>query len=201
MMIAVPVPEPSQPLAVVLERVTPVLMASQRLRAVSVERQERLIQDLVHAADAAARAIAARQHEDLGQAGATSDPPREGTSAAAALARSVDFPTFVTDLIRGTFESIVNASIRQMEAFGELLRNIAKPVDEFMRDNEVGGDGADDRDHLAADDDSSRRRLAADRQQQLATMVLMGINRLVVTKGTITARVAVDLTPRRRPPP
>jgi hypothetical protein len=166
MMIAVPVSEPSQPLAAVIERVTPMLLASPRLGALSVERQERLIEDLVHAADAAARAIAARQHE--------------GTSAAAELARSVDFPTFVTDLIKGVFEAIVNISIRQMEAYAELLRNIAKPVDEFLRDNEVSGDGS---------------------QQQLATMVLMGINRLVVTKGTITASVAVDLTPRRRPPP
>jgi hypothetical protein len=180
MMIAVPVPEPSQPLAVVVERVTPTLTASPALRALSVERQERLIQDMVRAADAAARAIA------------TSDPQREGTSAIAALEQSVDFPNFVADLLQGTFESIVNASIRQMEAYAELLRNVAKSVDEFMRDNEVSG---------VADDDSSRRRLAADRQQQLATMVLMGINRLVVTKGTITASVAVDLAPRRRPSP
>ena len=184
MMIAVPVPEPSQPLAVVVERVTPTLIASPAIRALSVERQERIIRDMVQAADAAARAIA------------MSDPLREGTSSITALAQSVDFPNFVADLIQGTFESIVNASIRQMEAYGELLRNIAKPVDEFMRDNE-----SDDRDHSTADDDSSRRRLAAERHHQLATMVLMGINRLVVTKGTITASVAVELTPRRRRPP
>ena len=60
MMIAVPVREPSQPLAVVVQRVTPTLMASPALRALSVERQERLIVDLVRAADAAAGAIAAR---------------------------------------------------------------------------------------------------------------------------------------------
>ena len=89
-------------------------------------------------------------------------------------------PTFVTDLIKGVFEAIVDVSIRQMEAYAELLRNIAKPVDEFMRDNEVSGDGS---------------------QQQLATMVLMGINRLVVTKGTITASVAVDLARGRCPRP
>ena len=37
---------------------------------------------------------------------------------------------------------------------------------------------------------AARRRIAVDRQQMLATMVMMGINRVVVTDGTIAARAA-----------
>jgi hypothetical protein len=35
---------------------------------------------------------------------------------------------------------------------------------------------------------AARRRIAIDRQQVLATMVMMGINRVVVTDGKIVAR-------------
>ena len=133
MMIAVPVPEPSQPLGtVVVDRVTPTLHGQvRRLRALPGARQERLIADLVRARrTAAARAIAgaaARGHVCCHGAGG--------------IGRLADVP--VTDLIKGAFEAIVDVSIRQMEAYAELLRNIAKPVDEFMRDdNEVSGDGS-----------------------------------------------------------
>jgi hypothetical protein len=43
---------------------------------------------------------------------------------------------------------------------------------------------ADTRDLVAA----ARRRIAIDRQQLLATMVMMGINRVVVTDGKISTR-------------
>src|SRR6185436_4999385 len=48
---------------------------------------------------------------------------------------AIAFPTFVADLIKGTFQAIVNASIQQMEAYGNLLSNVAKTVDQFMADN------------------------------------------------------------------
>ena len=48
---------------------------------------------------------------------------------------AVAFPTFVADLINGTFNAIVNASIRQMEAFANLLADVAKTVDQFMAAN------------------------------------------------------------------
>ena len=44
---------------------------------------------------------------------------------------------------------------------------------------------ADTRDLVGA----ARRRLAIDRQQMLATLVMMGINRVVVTDGKIGARL------------
>jgi len=175
---------------------------------------------------------------------------------------AIAFPTFVADLIKGTFNAIVDASIKQMEAFGTLLANVAKTVDQFMTDNitdnqardwlaatypqhfEVSIGGGDDerggrrrgaaargrggrggggapaaqlrtrpgsgkagkpnfrRDlNLNADVDlddkaaeevlvpAARRRLAQQRHQLLSTMVLMGINRIVVTSGRIYARM------------
>src|SRR5262249_1720051 len=59
---------------------------------------------------------------------------------------AIAFPTFVADLIKGTFQAIVNASIQQMEAYGNLLSNVAKTVDQFMADN-ISDNNA--RDYLA----------------------------------------------------
>lgn len=150
---------------------------------------------------------------------------------------AVAFPSFVADLINGTFNAIVNASIKQMEAFANLLSNVAKTVDQFMADNitdnqakdwlvskypyhlkvDTSGGGprvvvrdeAADREppSLKADlgidmdvdlDDetinetlvpAARRALAQQRHQLLSTMVLMGINRIVVTSGRIRAKL------------
>jgi hypothetical protein len=177
---------------------------------------------------------------------------------------AIAFPTFVADLIKGTFNAIVDASIKQMEAFGTLLNNVAKTVDQFMTDNITDNQA---RDWLAAtypeqfqvsigsrDDDrgarrrtagargrgrasgspaaqlrvragggkggkpnfrrelnlnadvdlddktaeevlvpAARRRLAQQRHQLLSTMVLMGINRIVVTSGRIYARMGFTI--------
>lgn len=174
-------------------------------------------------------------------------PAQAGTDAFGRLVEKVDFPSFVAGLIDGVFNAIVRASIQQMEAYGELLKNVVKSVDEYMRDN-ISENQA--RDHLAemypdqlevdtrgqtprlkpkedAEDSSmpdfmkdlglsmpidsldedtaeeilvpaARRRMALDRQQLLATMVLMGINRLIVTDGTIQASVIFELATRER---
>jgi hypothetical protein len=165
-----------------------------------------------------------------------------GSSAFTGMIREVNFPAFVAGLVDGVFNAIVTASIRQMEAYGELMKNIAKSVDEFMRDNISENSARDylaDRypDHLEVDtsgeqpalkpkegsDDAAlpdffkdlglsspvdsideetteqvlvpaaRKRMAMDRQQLLATMVLMGINRLVVTDGSIAASCTFTL--------
>jgi hypothetical protein len=150
---------------------------------------------------------------------------------------AIAFPTFVADLIKGTFQAIVNASIQQMEAYGQLLANVAKTVDQFMaenisdnqaRDYLVGRypghfrlettdqaarlrvrDRADDLPkpnfktdlNLPEDADldedvaeeklvpAARRQLAQSRHSMLATMVMMGINRIVVTSGRIRAQM------------
>jgi len=154
---------------------------------------------------------------------------------------AVSFPRFVADLIQGTFQAIVNASIQQMEAYGKLLSNVAKTVDQFMTDNitdnnardflveshpehfqidtSEGGarvrvrDGADElakpnfksefglNEDVALDDEAiektlvpaARRRMAQSRHSMLSTMVLMGINRIVVTSGRIRATMGFHI--------
>jgi hypothetical protein len=186
---------------------------------------------------------------------------QSGGKAMTDLIKRVNFPAFVGGLVEGTFNAIVNASIKQMEAYSSLVENIAKSVDEYMRDNITpnqardylagrypehlkvetgrgdpklvpvrgGGRGRRDRrggrgvaQSLAAEQSplpdfmkdlglsapvtkldpktaeetlmpAARRRMAMDRQQLLATMVLMGINRLIVTDGKISASCLFEL--------
>lgn len=132
--------------------------------------------------------------------------------ALATLIEAIDFPDFVAALLDGTFQAIVDGSVRQMEAYGQLVQDVALSVDAFRKDN-VSADTARDRliqkyGPLLGPDwppkgerPSSRkkpaRRLASSRQQLLATMVLMGINRIVVTDGKIHAKLSTT-SPRRR---
>jgi hypothetical protein len=157
---------------------------------------------------------------------------------------AVAFPSFVADLINGTFNAIVNASIKQMEAFANLLSNVAKTVDQFMADNITDNQAKDwlvskypyhlkvdtsqgdprvimreeaaDREppslkaDLGLDEDvdldddtinetlvpAARRSLAQQRHQLLSTMVLMGINRIVVTSGRIRAKLDFHIDAR-----
>jgi hypothetical protein len=175
-------------------------------------------------------------------------PPAEefNTRATGAVAKitkdtlnAVAFPVFVADLLKGTFNAIVDASIKQMEAYGKLLANVAKTVDQFMADNITDNQARDylvnsypehfqvevndgqprvkaretdtpkpdfERllnmpDGASLDDDSAeekfvpaaRRRLAENRHQMLSTMVLMGINRIVITSGRIYAKLGFHI--------
>lgn len=156
--------------------------------------------------------------------------------------RAIAFPTFVADLIKGTFNAIIQSNIQQLEQFGRLLENVTKSVDEFMNDNisddqardwlqqrfpdqikvkdgkATAADGADEKPapnweeelHLTAsvslDDDTieetlvpaARRRLAENRLQMLSTMVLMGVNRIVVTGGKIRATMGFHIDASER---
>jgi hypothetical protein len=168
-------------------------------------------------------------------AGAGGPTGRVGELARATL-NAINFPDFVASLIQGTFQAIVDASIQQMEAYAELLKNVTTSVDRFMGDNVSDGLA---RDHLAdqyptlferdfdggagrlqvkddageelpsffqdlgftspSDIDQSsidevivpatRRTLAETRQQTLATLVLVGMNRVVVDDGEILAKL------------
>jgi hypothetical protein len=167
---------------------------------------------------------------------------REGADTLAELVNKVDFPRFVAGLIDGVFNAIVSSSIQQMEAYAELVKNVSKSVDQYMKDNvsennardwlaerypahlevDIQGEkprlkpreGADeenmpdfagdlgmpapmkslDRDAIEKElVPAARRRIAMDRQQLLATMVMMGVNRLVVTNGTIEASCTFEL--------
>ena len=180
---------------------------------------------------------------------------RQGVEQFGALVQKVDFPMFVSGLIHGVFEAIVDTSIKQMRAYGELVANVAKTVDQFAQDN-ISANNA--RDYLAnrfpdklevgqselsggfaegdpppppqpklkvkAEDPEAalkeisaelglptpikdlsdetqeaelvrqaRLQIARGRQQMLASMVMLGINRIVVTDGLINAKVVFDI--------
>ena len=179
---------------------------------------------------------------------------REGAAVAGLLLQEVNFPTFVSSLITGVFDSIVDSSIKQMEAYGSMVASVAKSLNQFRDENVTANQG---RDYLAethpdlfqvevdtgdsfgggggprvrlrdgVDEDtaldkvnsgiqgeplksldlnddeteerlveSARTQLATSRQQLLATMVLMGINRIIVTDGRISAKVMYDFSAR-----
>jgi hypothetical protein len=180
---------------------------------------------------------------------------REGVDQFGALVKKVDFPKFVGGLIKNVFQAIVESSIEQMRAYGELIANVSKTVDSFMQDNISAGAG---RDWLAdkfpdalgvqtsansasfadgapapsvtatlvargdnaevrlaeishemnlnppvtdiTDADAelrlvtaARLQMAKSRQQLLASLVMLGINRIVVTDGSIVAKVVFDM--------
>ncbi|MEJ8836851.1 hypothetical protein [Ramlibacter sp. AN1133] len=186
----------------------------------------------------AAAPTPAQQHPALAAAQANDFAPRAASqigNVTQQTLRAIAFPTFVADLIRGTFDAIFQTNIKQMEAFGRLLSNVSKTVDQYMEDNvtdeqahgwlaqtypkhltmkngkAVPRDNADELPppnfeselHTSASLDESsieetllpaaRRRLAETRLQMLSTMVLMGINRIVVTAGKIRATMAFHI--------
>jgi len=158
---------------------------------------------------------------------------------AGALSDEIDFPDFVAGLVHGTFDAVVNATIRQMETFGDLIAAVAKHAHNFTEENvslnqardwlvqqhhddlmlslesgptivpkPVAGLTEDAPrspawlgDYGLADQEltpelieeqlvpAARRRLGRSRLQTLATMVMLGMNRVVVRDGTISARL------------
>jgi hypothetical protein len=244
---------------------------SRKLGQTPVLKQETLIEPL-------AAAVAAHESNGLAAGGGNPPPARGGAGRrAGVLARAaadegpdadefdpraanqvarvtrqtlnaIAFPTFVADLIKGTFNAMVDATIQQMEAYANLLANVAKTVDQYMADNitdnqardylassypghfrvDTSGESpriamrerADDLPKpdfrrafsLAGDIDvdeetaeevlvpAARRQLAQHRHQVLATMVLMGLNRIVITSGKIRAQMGfrIDASDRAK---
>jgi hypothetical protein len=181
---------------------------------------------------------------------------KQGVQQFGEMVKKVDFPKFVSGLIQNVFQAIVDSSIQQMRAYGELLANVAKTVDQFAQDNitennardwlaqrfpgQIGIDTetmssgfAEDSNQQPAvspkltvigddseaslkeisdtlelakpitdlSDEAEERRLvqaarlqiARSRQQLLSSMVMLGINRIVVTDGLIHAKVVFDM--------
>jgi hypothetical protein len=160
---------------------------------------------------------------------------------AGALSDELDFTEFVASLVHGTFDAIVDSSIRQMESFADLVAAVAKPIDQFTQENVSPNQARDflverhpqdlalERDETGVrvvprrlvDEDGepqmrspdwleeygmggeelspdlieemlvprARERVARNRLQTLSTMVLLGMNRVVVRDGTIGARL------------
>ena len=170
---------------------------------------------------------------------------------------AVSFPRFVGELITGVFKAMIDSSIQQMNAYVELLNNVAATLDGFADSNigadrarawlverypgsfEItGGDPEDEEDRdpdepppprtvrlrpgaqmpspealrtdlgLGANDSIptgdpertlvplARRQLAQQRQQMLATMVMLGMQRIVVDSGRITAAMRFHIDTR-----
>ena len=155
---------------------------------------------------------------------------------AGAMVNEIDFPGFVSQLVHGTFDAIVDASIRQMESYSSLVSAVAKTVDQFTEENVTYNQA---RDWIASrfpgdvavklpeqgeaepklvprSEDLSpvwladyglegqtlstelleqqvlpqvRNKVGAERQQLLATMVMLGLNRVAVRDGSISAKV------------
>jgi hypothetical protein len=161
-----------------------------------------------------------------------------GVTQAGRILREVDFPGFVSSLVKGVFNAVVDASIQQMKAYGELVNSVAMSIGDFADQHVDPGEGQK---HLAkkypnifemasgklqvkedyddgegmpdfqaelgldapvedlGDEDSlqkliaaSRTEIARGRQQLLATTILMGINRIIVTDGRINAKLKFD---------
>lgn len=168
-----------------------------------------------------------------------------GVQQTGELLREVNFPNFVAELIQGVFQAVVDASIQQMKAYGELVQSVAMSLSDFRdqnvsenqgrdhlvskyptlmqvnivdgqprvgpRPNASGADLPNFKDELGLDEDVSeldeetieeklvpaaRNDLARSRQTLLATMLLMGINRIVVTDGKINAKLRFDFRAR-----
>lgn len=155
---------------------------------------------------------------------------------AGALVNEIDFPGFVAGLVHGTFDAVVDASIRQMESYSSLVSAVAKTVDQFTEENvslnqardwlaqrypgevrvlppsaenpspslvpsaegltpvwlsDYGLDGEELTSELLEQRvlPQVRIHVGSERQQLLATMVMLGMNRVAVKDGSITAKV------------
>lgn len=181
--------------------------------------------------------------------------PAQGPRAAAtetlaaragALSDEIDFPGFVASLVHGTFDALIDASIRQMEAYADLVSAVAKDVDRFTSENvttnqvrdyllekyphdlqrtiengqprlrprptgndeprspdwlqEYGLEGQELTEELVEEEiiPTARRQVGEQRLQLLATMVLLGMNRIVVQDGSISAKVRFRAMARDR---
>ncbi len=270
-------------LPLVRREVRDILLSSDGFRKLPPEEQRQLASDMVHVAGFLANpnglakqelgpggGVLARTQADgvedtkdrlskaPGFAGKDFVPgaTKAGVEQFGELVKKVDFPMFVSGLIQNVFTAIVDSSIKQMRAYGELLANVAKTVDQFAQDNisennardwlaqsfpddleietgsMAGGFAGEDAGEVAvtpkvvtkgddpeaalkkisdslmiakavtdiSDEEQERRlmqaarlQIARSRQQLLASMVVLGINRIVVTDGLIHAKVVFDM--------
>lgn len=144
-----------------------------------------VVRDAVHALLARSPAYASLPEDEQRALAeeATKVVEHASTAQGGDRVHAVDFPKFVASLVQSVFRAVVDASIKQMREYEKLVGEVARSVEAL---------DAAERDATAA---SARREFAKQRQQMLATMVLMGINRIVVTDGEIKAKVDFDVQP------
>src|SRR5215510_3471237 len=89
-----------------------------------------------------ARSMATDSGKDMGYKGY--DPAFGGeTRAFTDLVNSVDFPKFVTDLLRGVFDANIKVMKQQTDAYIKLLKEATKSVGDFIKqikDDDTFGD-------------------------------------------------------------
>jgi hypothetical protein len=59
---------------------------------------------------------------------------RVASDSTDSLADSTTSPIFVADLIRGTFDAVVDATIERIDAYAELLKDLSNSVDEYTKE-------------------------------------------------------------------
>jgi hypothetical protein len=59
---------------------------------------------------------------------------RSGTELTGSLVDSTDFPLFVADLIRRTFDAIVDVTPEEVDVYAALLKDLSDSVDEHRRE-------------------------------------------------------------------
>ena len=197
------------------------------------------------------QATAHRHSRPLTRSLARADFENQATSRVGEVTRStlraISFPSFVADLIKGTFNAILDATQTQMGAFTEMLEAVAKTVEQFEAENvsdaqahqwlaqsyprhiqlEMTSDGpravptdaeeppegiqsalnlpdrVDSIDETTIEEvlvPAARRKLAQSRLQMLSTMVMMGLQRIVINHGRIRATMGfhIDATDSAR---
>jgi hypothetical protein len=152
-------PDPAT-VALVRDQVRALLLATPSFAALPSERRRRLAKDLVKISAYAAECVrddwyqserrleqrplvVRSQQLPMAEAQADQRPGADFVPGAAQKIGQVTrqtldaiaFPTFVAELIRGTFDAITQASVKQMEAYGRLLGNVGRSVDDFMNQN------------------------------------------------------------------
>ena len=101
--------------ALVRDEVRHLLSRAPAYRALETEERRELGASL----ETAAEALVGEELESLGKSG---------------RANTIDLPAFIGELIGGTFQAVVDASIQQMRAYGELLGQVASSPEDFVRD-------------------------------------------------------------------
>src|SRR6266852_1467869 len=180
-------------LGLVRERVRGLLAESAAYQSLSAERQRDLAADMEKVAEfivggptgtnipraatlagtpMARRVFTGAAYDPAGQtagqriAQSGAGAAQQGAAAYTGMIRDVNFPAFVAGLIDGVFNAIVTSSIKQMEAYADLVKNVSKSVDQYMKDNVTENNARDylaDRypSHLEVDINGDKPRLKA----------------------------------------
>ncbi|RBW62526.1 hypothetical protein DS906_02400 [Ruegeria sp. A3M17] len=147
---------------------------------------------------------------------------RDVPGLAAEFMGEIDFVGFVSDLITGTYDSIVDSTIKQSQSMVDMFKQLSKPLGAIARDDissldaqaematsdplrfTMGpeGDLTDSNSGMAVDTSNdeiqklmfeARLKLAKERRLQLREVMLQINNRLVVTEGVIRAGLVFNV--------